>query len=201
MTTIVHLVRHGEVHNPEKILYGRLPGYRISERGRNMAHAAAADLADHSVTYLASSPLQRAQETARPFAAKLGLEVKTDKRLLEAGNLLEGRRIKGVRSALWNPRLWPLLRNPSQPSWGEPYTDILSRMLDAIDSARDAARGREAVLVSHQLPIVMVQRHAKGQPLAHNPAARRCELASITSLIFDGNDLADVHYAEPAQHI
>ena len=201
MTTIGHLVRHGEVHNPAKILYGRLEGYQLSERGRNMAHATASDLADHDVTYLGVSPMQRAQETAQPFAEKLGLEIHTDERLLEAGNQFEGLHIKGVRSALWNPKYWPMLKNPSLPSWGEPYSEICERMWDVIEDARNQARGHEAVLVSHQLPIVMIQRDVQGLSLAHNPAARQCELASVTSLVFDGADLTDVYYSEPAQEI
>lgn len=201
MATIVHLVRHGEVHNPDRILYGRLPGYHLSERGRNMAYATAAELADHDVVRLVASPLQRAQETARPFAEKLGLDVVTDERIIEAGNDLEGLHIKGVRSALWNPRRWPMLRKPAEPSWGEPYTQIRDRMWEAIDDARTAARGHEAVLISHQLPIVMIQRDVQGLPLAHNPAVRQCELASVTSLVFDGSDLTDMFYAEPAQEI
>lgn len=201
MATIVHLVRHGEVHNPDRILYGRLPGYHLSERGRNMAYATAAELADHDVVRLVASPLQRAQETARPFAEKLGLDVVTDERIIEAGNDLEGLHIKGVRSALWNPRRWPMLRKPAEPSWGEPYTQIRDRMWEAIDDARTAARGHEAVLISHQLPIVMIQRDVQGLPLAHNPAVRQCELASVTSLVFDGADLTDMFYAEPDQEI
>ncbi|RIX33393.1 histidine phosphatase family protein [Corynebacterium falsenii] len=201
MATIVHLVRHGEVHNPDRILYGRLPGYHLSERGRNMAYATAAELADHDVVRLVASPLQRAQETDRPFAEKLGLDVVTDERIIEAGNDLEGLHIKGVRSALWNPRRWPMLRKPAEPSWGEPYTQIRDRMWEAIDDARTAARGHEAVLISHQLPIVMIQRDVQGLPLAHNPAVRQCELASVTSLVFDGADLTDMFYAEPAQEI
>ncbi|AHI03961.1 phosphoglycerate mutase [Corynebacterium falsenii DSM 44353] len=201
MATIVHLVRHGEVHNPDRILYGRLPGYHLSERGRNMAYATAAELADHDVVRLVASLLQRAQETARPFAEKLGLDVVTDERIIEAGNDLEGLHIKGVRSALWNPRRWPMLRKPAEPSWGEPYTQIRDRMWEAIDDARTAARGHEAVLISHQLPIVMIQRDVQGLPLAHNPAVRQCELASVTSLVFDGADLTDMFYAEPAQEI
>lgn len=201
MATIVHLVRHGEVHNPDRILYGRLPGYHLSERGRNMAYATAAELADHDVVRLVASPLQRAQETARPFAEKLGLDLVTDERIIEAGNDLEGLHIKGVRSALWNPRRWPMLRKPAEPSWGEPYTQIRDRMWEAIDDARTAARGHEAVLISHQLPIVMIQRDVQGLPLAHNPAVRQCELASVTSLVFDGADLTDMFYAEPAQEI
>ncbi|WP_293792204.1 histidine phosphatase family protein [uncultured Corynebacterium sp.] len=201
MATIVHLVRHGEVHNPDRILYGRLPGYHLSERGRNMAHATVSDLADHDVVYLAASPLERAQETARPFAEKLGLDVTTDERIIEAGNELQGLHIKGVRSALWNPKRWPMLKNPTIPSWGEPYQEIAERMWQAIDTAREKARGHEAVLVSHQLPIVMIQRDVQGLPLAHNPADRQCELASVTSLVYDGGHLTDIFYSEPAQEI
>lgn len=201
MATIVHLVRHGLVHNPDKILYGRLPGYRLSERGRNMAHATAAELADHDVVHLVASPLQRTQETALPFAEKLSLDITTDERVVEAGNQLEGLHIKGVRSALWNPKRWPMLRDPKIPSWGEPYAEICDRMWEAIEDARVVARGHEAVIVSHQLPIVMIQRDAQGLPLAHNPAARRCDVASVTSLIFEGKELTNIFYAEPAQDI
>ena len=56
--TVVHVVRHGEVDNPKKILYGRLPGYRLSELGVQMAKAAAEWLAGRDVTYLVVSPLE-----------------------------------------------------------------------------------------------------------------------------------------------
>ncbi|HEV3068841.1 MAG TPA: histidine phosphatase family protein, partial [Streptosporangiaceae bacterium] len=36
-TTVVHLLRHGEVDNPRGIIYGRLPGYHLSANGRLMA--------------------------------------------------------------------------------------------------------------------------------------------------------------------
>ena len=167
--TIVHLVRHGEVHNPEKILYGRIPGYHLSSRGHSMAARTAESFRDHDVTYLAASPLQRAQETAQPIAEVTGLDVDVDKTLIESGNRFEGLRTKGLRSALWNPRRWPLLVNPLEPSWGEPYEQIAERMLGSIERARTAAAGHEAILVSHQLPIVMVQRTVLGQRLPHAP--------------------------------
>ncbi|WP_145941277.1 MULTISPECIES: histidine phosphatase family protein [Corynebacterium] len=201
MTTIVHLVRHGEVHNPDRILYGRLPDWHLSVRGRQMAAALAADLSDHDVSYVVSSPLERACETAAPLAETVGIAPQVDDDLLEAGNDLEGLHIKGVRSALWNPKRWPMLKNPTVPSWGEPYTEILDRMWRAVDRARRGAEGGEAVCVTHQLPIVCVQRDVQGLPLRHNPAARRCELASVTSLVFEGDDLVDMVYSEPAQEI
>ncbi|WP_080793289.1 histidine phosphatase family protein [Corynebacterium pacaense] len=200
-STIVHLVRHGEVHNPEKILYGRMPGYRLSERGRNQAAATAASFRGHDVVHLAASPLQRAQETAQAFAQVTGLEVLTDEDLLEAGNRFEGLRTKGLRSQLWNPIRWQLMTRPSLPSWGEHYSVIEARMMDAVERARLAAEGHEAILVSHQLPIVCVQRSVRGQGLGHNPAARQCDLASVTSLIFRQQEIVDICYTEPAQEI
>lgn len=200
-TTIVHLVRHGEVYNPDKILYGLLPGYHLSSRGHSMAAATAKAFEGHDVTYLAASPLQRAQETAAPIAKVTGLNVEVDKGLLEAGNRFEGLHIKGVRSQLWNPVRWPLLKNPTQPSWGEHYDVIERRMFDAVERARSKAEGHEAILVSHQLPIVMVQRSVLGKSLAHNPAARQCNLASVTSLVFQDDQITDIFYSEPAQEI
>ena len=142
-TTIVHLIRHGEVHNPEKILYGRLPGYRLSTRGRNQAARTAASLRGHDVVYLAASPLQRAQETAQPCAQTFNLGIVVDEGLIEAGNQLEGLRVRGWRSQLWNPVRWPMLRDPSLPSWGEHYTDIAERMMDSVERARLEAEGHE----------------------------------------------------------
>ncbi|ADK28073.1 histidine phosphatase family protein [Corynebacterium pseudotuberculosis] len=200
-TTIVHLIRHGEVFNPERILYGRIPDYHLSSRGHSMAARTASSFAGHDVSVLMSSPLERAQETAAPFAEKLGLEVRLDDRLLESGNRFEGLRVKGLRSQLWNPVRWPLMANPLLPSWGEHYVDQRDRMMAVVEDARRAAEGHEAILVSHQLPIVCVQRHVQGKPLAHNPAARQCNLASVSSLVFEGDQLVDYIYTEPAQEI
>ena len=198
-TTIVHLVRHGEVHNPTKILYGTLPGYHLSARGRSQAARTARSFEDHDVTYLAASPLQRAQETAEVVAEITGLEVDTVDEIVEAGNRFEGLRTKGWRSQLWNPVRWPLMLNPFEPSWGEAYVDIAERMMGAVEKVRRRAEGHEAILVSHQLPIVMVQRAVRGQPLAH--ASRECDLASVTSLVFQDDEITDIFYTTPAKDI
>lgn len=197
--TIVHLIRHGEVHNPERILYGTIPGYHLSSRGRSQAARVARTFEDHDVTYLGASPLQRAQETAEPFAETLLLDVDTIDDIVEAGNRFEGLRTKGWRSQLWNPVRWPLMLNPFEPSWGEAYVDIAERMMGAVEKARRKAEGHEAILISHQLPIVMVQRSVLGVPLAH--ASRQCELASVTSLVFDGHETTDIFYTTPAKDI
>ncbi|WAL65243.1 histidine phosphatase family protein [Amycolatopsis cynarae] len=198
MTTIVHLLRHGEVHNPDGILYGRLPGFRLSERGRRQALTVAEAVAGHDITHVVASPLERAQETAAPIAAAHRLDVHTDPRLIEAANDFEGQRVSVGDGALRQPRHWPKLRNPFVPSWGEPYLEIAHRMLGAVHRARAAAEGHEALCVSHQLPIWTLRRFLEAKPLWHDPRHRQCSLASLTSLVFNGEELVDIVYSEPA---
>ncbi len=194
----VHLLRHGEVHNPGRVLYGRLPGFRLSELGERQAQAAADWLAQRDVGYLVASPLERAQQTAAPLAAATGLPIAVDDRLIEAENFLQGRQVAGGKGLFTDPANWRYFRNPLRPSWGEPYAEIAARVLAAARAARDAADGRDAVCVSHQLPIVCARRRAEGQRLFHDPRRRQCNLASVTSLTFDGDRIVGVEYAEPA---
>jgi broad specificity phosphatase PhoE len=196
--TVVHLLRHGEVHNPEKILYGRLPGFRLSELGVRQAEQVAAYLSEHDIVYVAASPLMRAQQTAAPIAAMHDLDVVTDEGLIEAANLFEGSRVSVGDGVLRDPRSWPKLRNPFRPSWGEPYREIVDRMLAAVHRARRRAAGHEAVCVSHQLPIWTLRRHLDQRRLWHDPRRRQCALASLTSLVFGGDALVEVVYCQPA---
>lgn len=199
--TVVHLLRHGEVHNPGGILYGRLPGFRLSPLGEQMAEAAARALADHDVTYVVSSPLERAQQTAAPIAAAHQLPVATDERLIEAVNAFEGKHFGVGDGVLRRPGTWVKLRDPFTPSWGEPYREIAQRLCGALLAARDAARGHEAVCVSHQSPIWLVRRYLENKPLWHHPGRRQCGLASLTSFTYDGERLASIGYSEPAAHL
>lgn len=195
-TTIVHVMRHGEVHNPTKILYGRLEGFRLSDRGRAQAQAVADALEGNDITLVVASPLQRAQETATPVAAKHGLEITTDPDLIESLNEFEGKRVSPGDGAWRDTKMWWHLRNPFTPSWGEPYRQIATRMAAAVDRARVQAAGHEAVCVSHQLPTWTLRRHMEGKRLYH--IRRECNLASLTSLEFEGAKLVAVKYSEPA---
>lgn len=198
MRTTVHLLRHGEVDNPEGVLYGRLPGYRLSRLGEQMAEAAARSLADRDIVAVVSSPLERARQTAEPVATRFGLPVTIDERLIEGDNYFEGKRFGVGDGALRHPRIWWVLRNPFRPSWGEPYAEIAARMTAALHAARQAASGHEAVCVSHQLPIWTLRRHLTGQRLWHDPRRRQCALASITSFHFEDDRLVGIDYHEPA---
>lgn len=196
--TIVHVMRHGEVHNPNGVLYGRLSGFQLSVTGRAQAQAVARSLSDHDIALVVASPLQRAQETADPIAQGHGLIIRTDDNLIEAGNTFEGLRVSASDGALRKPRHWWKLRDPFTPSWGEPYLQIAHRMLAAVNKARVEAAGREAVLVSHQLPVWTLRRFLQGQRLWHDPRNRQCSLASLTSLVYQGDTLIDIVYSEPA---
>ena len=196
--TTVHLLRHGEVYNPEAVLYGRMLGFRLSDDGVQMAHDAAEALRGRDIQAVIASPLQRAQETARPTADAYGLEIHTDERLIESENVFEGQRVGVGDGALKQPQNWPYLRNPFTPSWGEDYGVIARRMLAAAESARDRVLGHEAVCVSHQLPIWTVRRYVEGRKLWHRPDRRQCGLASLTSITWVDDRVVTVTYSEPA---
>ncbi len=196
--TQVHVLRHGEVFNPEKILYGRLPGYKLSDLGLKMAERAADFFADKHISLVVSSPLERAQQTALPTAKKHNLDIESDDLLIEAENVFEGKKVSVGDGALREPKNWWHLRNPITPSWGEPYKKVAERMRTAIFSARDVAKGKEALLVSHQLPIWIARLSAEGRSFVHDPRKRQCSLASVTTFVFDGDSLVAVEYQEPA---
>lgn len=195
--TIVHLLRHGEVYNPEGVLYGRLPDYHLSDLGRQMAVRAAESTVGRDIAVVTASPLERAQETAAPVAQMHGVSVGTDPDLIEAGNIFEGQTVGVGDGILKQPKLWRHLYNPFKPSWGEPYTEIADRMQRAVDRAREQARGREAFLVSHQSPIWILRLGLENRRFAHDPRSRQCSLASITSLMYDDDHLSAIVYTEP----
>jgi broad specificity phosphatase PhoE len=196
--TTVHLLRHGEVHNPTGILYGRLPGYHLSELGQQMARRIAAAVGDRDIIRVVASPLERAQETARPLAQARGVEIVTDPRVIESGNVFEGKRFSLGDSILKRPDTWPRLWNPFRPSWGEPYKAVVARMMAAVHAAREDARGHEVVVVSHQLPIWITRLALEKRSFLHDPRRRECTLCSVTSLEFSGDDLVSISYSEPA---
>ena len=198
--TIVHVCRHGQVDNPDHILYGRLPGYGLSALGHAMAERLGEHFADAPLVQLRVSPLQRAKETLAPIAAAHpDLEIIEDARLIETANILEGQSFGRFNQRLLLPRnLWHL-RNPLRPSWGEPYPQIAQRMRAAIaDAAASVPQGSQVLIVSHQLPIYIARLDAEGRSFVHNPATRDCRLASVTGFhVIDGR-VTGVEYSEPA---
>ena len=202
MSSTVHVLRHGEVENPEKILYGRQPGWRLSARGQEMAKTVAEWSKPLSLGAIHASPLQRAQETAAPISQLHGLPITTDENLIEAANIFEGEKFELGSGVLRHPKMWRYLYNPAKPSWGESYEEQIARMLKAVFAARDAAQGKDALVVSHQLPIWILRSAVEGRRLMHDPRKRECSLASVTSFHLDDDGAIEgVSYHEPAKHL
>jgi broad specificity phosphatase PhoE len=203
----IHLVRHGEVHNPDGLLYGRLPGFGLSDLGKQMAATSATAWKDAAVDVrrIVASPLQRTQESAAPWAAAYGLQVSLDERLIEPTNRYEGQPPGFTKRSLARPAEWPWIANPFRPSWGESYESIANRMLAAIETAWSSVDDGDVVLVSHQLPIWTVHRKLAGEHLWHDPRKRRCALSSITTLehtgTAPGGSFREVGYADPAESL
>ena len=202
MNQTVHVVRHGEVENPQKILYGRQRGWFLSERGLQMAQVLGEWSKSLNIGAVHASPLERAQQTAKPMADAHGLVINTDERLIEAANVFEGKPFGVGDGVLRRPSAWPKLWNPWRPSWGEPYVDQVNRMLAAVFDAREAASGKDAIVVSHQLPIWILRSAIEGRRFLHDPRKRICTLASVTSLHFDEDGMiSGLSYSEPAKHL
>ena len=202
MASSVHVIRHGEVENPGKILYGRQPGWRLSARGQEMAKVLGDWSKGIEVSALHVSPLQRAQETSAPIAAAHKLLITTDERLIEAANVFEGKPFGVGDGALLRPSAWRHLWNPWKPSWGEPYVEQVDRMLAAVFAAHTASGSRDAICISHQLPIWILRSAIEGRPMLHDPRKRECSLASVTTIHFDDEDMiSGISYTEPAGHL
>jgi broad specificity phosphatase PhoE len=194
---IVHLVRHGEVENPKGVIYGRLPGYNLSERGRRQAKEAGQRLSENDIAVILTSPLERARETAQVIAEPHSLDPAVDERLNETETTLEGLS-RNVLHYIRDPRHWWHFRNPLRPSWGESFSETRARMLSAIEEAVTAADGREAVLVSHQTPVLvarLVLTRRRDPPwLGLVP----CSTGSVTTLELNEGRPATAHYFRPS---
>jgi broad specificity phosphatase PhoE len=190
-------VRHGEVHNPRRVLYGRLPNFALSVAGRHMARQAAEYVRglDRPVSALVCSPLQRTRESAEPFTTLFGIDPVIEDRVIEPTNVFEGRRMS---RALANPLNWRYLTRPAVPSWGEPYVKVVARMRAAMADAWTAVPSGDVVIVSHQLPIWVTHLSVARAPLRHDPRSRRCALSSVTSFEGGPDAWVEVDYAAPA---
>lgn len=198
MDGIVHLVRHGEVENPKGVIYGRLPGYNLSERGQRQAKLAGERLAERDVGAIWASPLERAQETAAEIAKHHPtIEIVTDDRIIESSTAVEGVG-RNLRAFLMSPKLWWTFRNPLGPSWGERFVDIKERMLDAIQDAAKQAEGREVVIVSHQTPVLVARLALARRRVPPWLAFTPCGTGSVTSMeLDDGKVLSATYFAPP----
>jgi len=180
--TRIHFVRHGMVHNPQGIFYGRLPGYSLSAEGWRQAEAGAQSLADRSIVAIYSSPMLRARQTARAIASRHpGRRVRTSQNLNEVYVP-----IQGLPLAEGIARGWDLYTGNRPPY--ESIEDIFRRMLRFTQQMRQRHFGQEIVAVTHGDPIGFLMLWAQGRPVtAENKAPlyqHYLAVGSITTLTF-----------------
>lgn len=192
MQTLVHLVRHAEVHNPDNVFYGRMEGFHLSERGYRQAEALAEYFAGHKLEGVYCSPLTRAQETARPIASRHGLEPVLIDDLLESDTRIAGK--PGDLRIFRNPLNWRYFMNPLRPSWGEPYPSIRSRMTAVVERIAKEHAGAEAVAVSHMTPILVARLAFDRNPRQPWRAGVPCRRGSVTTLEFEDDKYVRSYY-------
>lgn len=179
----VFFVRHGEVENPDRVVYADMPGFGLSQRGRAEAGAAAEFLAGVSVTAIYASPLERAQETAGIVAAACEVPVRTRDDLTE---WLLARRWKGVTwedlPAAFPGELEAYLEHPTDlPFAEESIPDLGGRVAAAAIQLAAAHPGERIVLVSHQDPIQAGRLVLRGLPLTdlHLNRPGHCDVLTL----------------------
>ena len=194
-TTTIHFVRHGKVYNPDHLLYERLPGFHLSDRGMRMAQATGA--------YIAADPKLNTVAAVRAGRGEEPLELITDPRVIEAGNEFRGKRIGHGKGALWRDGNWKLVLNLWKPSWGESYRHIAERVgAFANEKIREYA-GRQIIVVSHESPIWSYRHLLETGHPEHWMFLRKTALASITSITYDSDTgkVMSITYADPAAQV
>lgn len=206
--TTIHFVRHGEVENPNHVLYERLPGFHLSNRGLKMAQATAKYIATvpqmRGISAIYSSPLERTQETAQQIANALQIgPIILDNRLIEAENNFRGKRIGYGEGALWKNNNWKLISNLWKPSWGESYKSIAARVGDFAREQVKNHPGEQIVAVTHESPIWSYRHLLETGHAEHNMLLRKTALASITSITYDCTNMnvLSITYVDPAARV
>ena len=206
--TTIHFVRHGEVENPNHVLYERLPGFHLSNRGLEMARATAKYIATvpqmRGISAIYSSPLERTQETAQQIANALQIgPIILDNRLIEAENNFRGKRIGYGEGALWKNNNWKLVSNLWKPSWGESYKSIAARVGDFAREQVKNHPGEQIVAVTHESPIWSYRHLLETGHAEHNMLLRKTALASITSITYDcaNMNVLSITYVDPAARV
>lgn len=211
--TVLFFIRHGQVENPQKVIYERLPGFHLSEKGQQQVQTTARYLTqlDHAVhaTALYSSPLDRTVETSQILLKELNttreennlipLSLTTDPHLIEAGNAFRGQRLGHGKATPFSRHNLAKYLNIWKPGWGESYAHISQRMCEFTFDRVDAHPGESFIIISHESPIWTLCQYLETGKASSNVLSRETALASITTLLIEPytHCLKDVWYIDP----
>ncbi|MCU0560235.1 MAG: histidine phosphatase family protein [Desulfobacterales bacterium] len=204
-STAIVLVRHGHVHNPRDILYGRLPRFRLSARGIEEARAAGCTLAQADVAALYSSPLLRARQTAREIQSfHPTLPLRQSRYLVEIHSAYQGRPGAEVDA------LHGDVYTGAGPAYEQP-ADVVKRVRAFFTKVRRRHAGSRVAAVSHGDVIVFAMLWAAG--LAPTPrhkaqlhtlgfAGGYPATGSLTTFVFrtgSPRELPAIRYMKPSE--
>jgi len=168
----IFFVRHGEVHNPGAIFYGRLPRFRLSALGERQAEAAGHVLARESLSAIYTSPLLRARQTGRIIAREHpAIPVKTTRAILEIRSQLQGTATETLDATGWN------FYEPRLHDDDETIADIAARIEGFCRLVKRRHPGRAVVAVTHGDILAVARARFSGWPLS---------LSSIRGVIYPG---------------
>ena len=188
-STTLFFVRHGEVHNPQNLYYGRLPGFCLSSEGLLQAKRAATFLEKHQIAAIFSSPLERATETAGAISKQLGIESQTSELLLEAFSPFDGQAVSVLAE-----RNWDVYSGTKQPY--EQPMDILNRAQIFMQQTRSKHFGNNAIAVTHGDVIAFMVLWAKQLPITpqEKQALYKSFLtyASISSFTYETSEVTEI---------
>jgi broad specificity phosphatase PhoE len=157
--TTVWLARHGEVHNPGGLLYGRLPRIRLSPEGQRQAQALADLLAPRPIQAVYSSPMLRARKTAEVIARQHTTRVRLDRDLMEIRTGWQGEPLADLERINWDFYAHPRADDD------ETIQTIFDRMRRWLDRVLKRHNGQEIVGVSHGDPILILVGSLRGLAL------------------------------------
>ena len=205
----IHLVRHGEVENPDDVVYAGISGFHLSDRGRAQAAEVANRLGDLEIGRILSSPLERATETAAAIAATHVIDVEEDERLTEWGL---ASRWQGVRwddvNQTFPGELDAYLSNPTDLAFSpESLSALAKRVTEAIQQFRADTPGGDIVVVGHQDPLHAARLVLTGRSFEafHDPKPGHESVTTLVSSIGSDSsndpDWLEATYWEPDQGV
>lgn len=178
------------MHNPKDILYGRLPHYRLSDRGRRQAEATARFLASRTVSAIYTSPLLRARQTAEIFSAyhpRLRPRLSSDLLEVKTG-------YQGSPNSILKPgfSFFEPLKEPND----ETMEQVWIRMRRFMRRAIKRHAGETVVAVGHADPIKIMRVGLLGleMTVANLHAAIEPARASINQITFQPGGTPSLTY-------
>ncbi|MCL4338743.1 histidine phosphatase family protein [Patescibacteria group bacterium] len=160
MKTIIYFMRHGEVYNPKRILYGRMSGFRLSEYGRESVKLQAENLKKRKINFIYASPMLRTRQSAKILSEELGIKVKISSFLNEVKLIFEGMPLMEYKSKI-QPSLY---ENKYYLKGQESVESIAERMTKFLKMIEKRHNGQETLVVSHGDPIVILKAEINNIP-------------------------------------